>query len=1003
MYRWGILILLIFPVSLKSQSTFPVNGFSNEFPIFQALTNTTLYLDYQTRIDSAVILFQNGIIISAGKANNTDIPTGTIVTDMEGKYIYPSFIELNTGYGLPVKKKEQLSKYRDLIFESEKKGPYGWNEAVKPEVDAVDYFEPDSAIGSHLRGLGFGAAITHQRDGIIRGSGALVQLGSGRPNHLILNGKAAGYFSFDKGNSRQDYPTSHMGAIALVRQSVYDAQWYKNAMPQKQAEYNLSLQALNGLTQLPLFFMAEDKLDILRIANLGREFNLKFIAVGKGTAYQRAEEIMQADMDLVIPLDFPKPLDVRNPFDAVNMPLSEMKHWELAPSNGDILNSYGIDFAYTSEGITDQKGILNSIRLQYNYGFSDTLILKGLTHNPAIFAGAEKSLGSLDPGKLANFIVTSDNLFNRNCEILENWVGGIKHIVTPHPGTELRGIYSLITGLDTFTISLSGKYSQPSFDFGEEDSVFKHISGEINNRIVTMVFSGPYNEAINYLKFTGIVDSTNWYGTVQLGDGSIARWKCRLIQPYENRIPVIRLSPPPRGPVVFPFNGFGWDTLPKPQTVVIKNATVWTNEPEGIIQQDVMIKNGIIWAIGDSLSDENAIIIDGAGKHLTAGIVDEHSHMAISSKFNESSQSVSAEVRVQDVINSEDINIYRQLAGGVTTSHLLHGSANPIGGQTTLIKLRWGNSPDGLKFRNSAAFIKFALGENVKQSKYGKFRKARYPQTRMGVEQVMYESFIKAHGYLDKWDRYNQLNSKQKAVALSPRIDLELQALGEILNGERFITCHSYVQSEINMMMKMADSIGIKINTFTHILEGYKLAPQLKEHNAGASTFSDWWAYKYEVKDAIPYNAAILYKMGLVTAINSDDKEMGRRLNQEAAKTIKYGNLSEEDAWKTVTLNPAKLLQVDHRVGSIKTGKDADLVLWSGNPLSIYSIALKTYIDGILMYDHRENKKRNAWIQKERQRLINLMIASSRYITPPKKPVFIDYGHTDCLDEEKND
>jgi imidazolonepropionase-like amidohydrolase len=366
--------------------------------------------------------------------------------------------------------------------------------------------------------------------------------------------------------------------------------------------------------------------------------------------------------------------------------------------------------------------------------------------------------------------------------------------------------------------------------------------------------------------------------------------------------------------------------------------------------------------------------MDATGLHLTPGIIDEHSHIAISGGVNESGQAVSAEVSIADVINSDNIHIYRQLAGGVTSAQLLHGSANPIGGQSGLIKFRWGSTPEEMKIKTKDGFIKFALGENVKQSNWGDKFTVRYPQTRMGVEQVFYDSFFRAKAYLEAWEAYHSLSKKEKAKATKPRKDLELETLAEILNSERFISCHSYSQSEINMLMHVADSMGFTINTFTHILEGYKVADKMKDHGVGASTFSDWWAYKFEVNDAIPYNGAILNEMGVVTAYNSDDAEMARRLNQEAAKAVKYGGVSEEDALKMVTLNPAILLHLDKRMGSIKVGKDADLVLWTDNPLSVYAKVKQTFVDGICLYDSKRDLLLRDVIKKERARLVQKMI-----------------------------
>ncbi|HEU4901399.1 MAG TPA: amidohydrolase, partial [Flavisolibacter sp.] len=406
----------------------------------------------------------------------------------------------------------------------------------------------------------------------------------------------------------------------------------------------------------------------------------------------------------------------------------------------------------------------------------------------------------------------------------------------------------------------------------------------------------------------------------------------------------------------------------------------------GILQNtDVLLKNGKIAAVGKNLSENGARVIDGTGKHLTPGIIDEHSHIAAAS-INEGGQSVTSEVRIADNLNPDDINIYRQLSGGVTSSHILHGSANTIGGQTQLIKLRWGADDEGLKFRNWPGQIKFALGENVKRTPAQAGQQNRYPDTRMGVEQVLEDAFTRAKQYEAEWKAYNAGDKKGAA----PRRDLELDALVEILNNKRFITCHSYVQSEINMAMHIADKMGYHYNTFTHILEGYKVADKMKLHGANASTFSDWWNYKMEVIDAIPYNAYLMQLAGLNVAINSDDAEMARRLNQEAAKSVKYGGMSEVDALKMVTINPAKMLHVEEKVGSIKVGKDADVVLWSDNPLSIYAKSLYTIVDGTVYFDREKDKQMEQQIAAERMRIVRKM-NSEKSSGRPVRPVEPSY------------
>jgi imidazolonepropionase-like amidohydrolase len=381
--------------------------------------------------------------------------------------------------------------------------------------------------------------------------------------------------------------------------------------------------------------------------------------------------------------------------------------------------------------------------------------------------------------------------------------------------------------------------------------------------------------------------------------------------------------------------------------------------------------NGKITAVGADLEADGVRVIDATGKHLTSGIIDEHSHLGASS-INEGGHNSSAEVSIEDVLEPDDIGLYRDLAGGVTAIQILHGSANPIGGRSAIIKLKWGETADELLIDDADPFIKFALGENVKQSNWGSY--SRFPQTRMGVEQVFVDHFQRAKEYGKTWERYNALPKKIKAKTKVPRYDIEMEVLLEILEGKRFISSHSYVQSEINMLMKVAEKFDFKINTFTHILEGYKVADKMAEHGVGGSTFSDWWAYKNEVKDAIPYNGAIMHNAGVTVAFNSDDAEMSRRLNQEAAKAVKYGGVSEEDAWKFVTLNPAKLLHLDHRMGSIKVGKDADLVLWSDHPLSIYAKAEKTIIEGTIYYDSETVENQLKSIETEKQQIIGQML-----------------------------
>jgi imidazolonepropionase-like amidohydrolase len=632
------------------------------------------------------------------------------------------------------------------------------------------------------------------------------------------------------------------------------------------------------------------------------------------------------------------------------------------------------------------------------YGFDTTKALEALTTVPASILGKSNEIGSLNTGSQANFIITSGDYFDKKTLIHENWVQGNRYVVNDMNSQDIRGTYDLVIENETYKWKISGDIGSPKSDLTKADAKKMNSKITIANEWMSAVIKPADSLSTNFIRLSSYLNKTsNLSGKAIFSDGKEVSWKATKTadfkaEPDSKKETKIN----PVQPVTFPNVAFGNPQKPTVQNMLFKNATVWTNEKEGILQSaDVLIKNGKIAAVGKNLSDPTATVINAEGKHLTAGIIDEHSHIAISKGVNEGGHNSSAEVSIQDVVNSEDPNIYRDLAGGVTVSQLLHGSANPIGGQSAIVKWKWGQSPEEMLYKNQPKFIKFALGENVKQSNWGNVNPTRFPQTRMGVEQVFIDYFQRAKEYDLAWKSYN--NSKK---GKAPRVDLDLQTLAEILNKNRFISCHSYVQSEILMLMNVAEKFNFRVNTYTHILEGYKVADKMKDHGVGASTFSDWWAYKFEVNDAIPFNGPIMHNKGIVVAYNSDDAEMSRRLNQEAAKAVKYGNVSEEDAWKFVTLNPAKLLHIDDKVGSIKVGKDADVVLWNTNPLSIYAKAEKTIIEGVVYFDIQKDEEQRKAIAKERTTLIGQLLEEKNkgMITQePKKAERTEY-HCDSME-----
>lgn len=973
-----------------AQTTFPENGVADRRHGYYAFTNATIVKDANTTLNNATLVIRDGRILSVSEGGK--VPAGAVAVDCKGKYLYPSFIDIYADYGTPVPQRPAggFDFFARAQLETATKGAYGWNQAIKSEVDAYKVFAIDEPRAKTLREQGFGTVLSHVKDGIARGTGALVTLAGEKENLAILKDRASAHYSFNKGTSAQSYPNSMMGMIALLRQTYLDARWYQNKPASEGV--NLSLKAWNEAQGLPQVFEAGDKWNNLRADRIGDEFGVQYIIKGGGNEYQRIKEMKATGATFILPLNYPQAQDVEDPADARFVSLTDLKHWELAPTNAAAFEKAGIPFCLTTADLKDAKSFLTALRSALNYGLSEKAALTALTRTPATVLGVYDQVGSLEEGKVANFLITSGPIFSPATTIYQNWVQGSKYTVKDDSWKDPKGTYKVVlntpSGPVNYTLDFKSNTSASLIGKDTITSKFYYDGRQVRINVA------PERRGGENLRLSGFVNADTWTGTGEDSLGNRFTWTATYAQAAPQKADSARKRPTaPLGSVVYPFVPFGWTEggAPKQESILIKNATVWTNEKEGVLQNaDVLIRNGKIAAVGKNLSASGARVIDGTGKHVTPGIIDEHSHIAAAS-INEGGQSVTSEVRIADNLNPDDVNIYRQLGGGVTTSHILHGSANVIGGQTQLIKLRWGGNDEELKFRAWPGQIKFALGENVKRSPSAignSSNNNRFPDTRMGVEQVLVDAFTRAKDYQKAWKEYEANKGKKGAVA--PRRDLELDALVEILEKKRFITCHSYVQSEINSAMKVAEEMGYTVNTLTHILEGYKVADKMKAHGANASTFSDWWNYKMEVQDAIPYNAAIMHQVGLNVAINSDDAEMARRLNQEAGKIVRYGGVSEEEALKMVTLNPAKMLHVEDKVGSLKVGKDGDVVLWSDHPLSIYAKALYTIVDGTVYFDRAKDEELQKLVDADRNRLIKKMIGEKKSGAPvqPATPTF---------------
>jgi imidazolonepropionase-like amidohydrolase len=749
-----------------------------------------------------------------------------------------------------------------------------------------------------------------------------------------------------------------MGSIALVRQTLLDAGWYEKARAAGTADLDTALEELAAY-DAPFIIETRDELTLLRASRIAAELGRQMVYLGTHREGNRMDEIAALKSPIILPLSLPRRPDVIRPGDELEVTLGQLRLWERAQETAGLLESRGVPLAFTTWKSGPEEDFFGSIREMIRAGLSPKAALAALTTTPAMIAGVDRELGTLEKGKRASFVIATGDLFATDAgeaaDVLGVWIDGEESY---RADPDFRGTYETRLGDRAVQLQIrGGSKSKVTASVHADDAATDKADVQLAGR------AGMFSVDLTPIGIEG----NGWF-RLDASESTVALTyrspDGRRSWPEMNRVASTRSSEEaeeteaaveeaPISRRTLPNIAFGWEQLPRQETVLIRNATIWTSDADGVIEgADMLVAGGRVRTIGRNLkAPEGARVIDATGRHVTPGIIDEHSHLAISGGVNEGTHAATAEVRIGDVVNPDDVGIYRALSGGVTVAQLLHGSANPIGGQAQIIRFKWGLGSEALKFDEAPPSIKFALGENVKQSNWGDEYTIRYPQTRMGVESFIRDRFLAAREYATAWKTWNALPKEKRAKTPAPRRDLQLETLVEILESRRFIHCHSYVQSEILMLMRLAEELGFRISTFTHILEGYKVASEMKTHGAGAAGFSDWWAYKAEVFDAIPYSPCITYDKGVVTAINSDSANTIRRLNQEAGKMVMYCGLDQAEALKMVTINPARLLGIEERVGSLKEGKDADFVIWSGNPLSMSSRVEQTWIEGTNYFD----------------------------------------------------
>ncbi len=1001
-------VLLLSPclsvmVSAQSpQSTRPTVGIRDNRAALVALVGGDVVPRPGRLIESGTVLIDGNKIVSVGP--EISVPDHAEVIRCEGRIVYPGLIDA----------------YHEIDVSWDEKAGDGnhWNAHVTPRRTTRIAAGLSAGDLKSRRGQGITAHLLAPAGRIVKGRSSIRLLSgdgsidrwSGDPNwqHVQLTVPR-------RRVSGESYPNSPMGATALLRQTLYDARWHDEAVRAFTAnrglprpENNADLSELAGAMETATFVVdAPNERMAIRAGDVADEFSLSVILRGSGREYRSLAEITKLNRPLLVPVDFADAPSVAVPSLAREVTLQTLLHWHHGPTNPALINEAGLPFCLTTDGLDDVDDFLPNVRRAIDRGLPADDALAALTTTPAKLLGISEDTGTIEAGKLANLFITDRPWTDEAAKVTDTFVAGKRfRIVTDDAARNdpLIGRWQTTLHVDdkpvTFplVVRVKKKKLAATIEPNRDDKTPRvPILGIVRNRnrLSGTIDQAEFSEALGLdlpdgaasielltvpSESAGLSVSGDWItaagerivATLEPADDEPETDDPETDESADSDAATIESA---SIPLVQPLGAYGVertdgvDTAPRqPAGVLFRGATVWTCGPEGNVVADVLVVAGKIHSIGKDLDvPDGTEIVDAAGKHVSPGIIDCHSHMATDGGVNESGQAVTAEVRIGDFLDNTDITIYRHLAGGMTTSNILHGSANPIGGQNQVIKLRWGGTMDDLRFDGAPAGIKFALGENVKRNT------SRYPNTRMGVEQIIRDQLLAAREYDAKRRAYENGDHSTLPV----RRDLQLDALAEIQRGERWIHCHSYRQDEILATLSVLEEFGIRIGTLQHILEGYKVADAMAKHGAMGSSFSDWWAYKFEVIDAIPYNGVLMHDAGVVVSYNSDDRELGRHLNTEAAKATKYGGVPPQEALKFVTLNPARQLRIDDRVGSIEVGKDADLVIWSGPPMSTTSRCEQTWVDGRCYFSLENDAALRSRDRSLRRRLIQLVLSEN--------------------------
>ncbi len=956
----------------QATRTEPIDGLRDNGSGFHALVGARVVTAPGQAVDNATIVIRNGVISAVGP--NVRPPAGARVWDLKGQVVYPGFIDAHADLGM------------DAVPEGGDIGPTHWNPQVRAWFSTTSSMKDDSTRRAALRSLGFGTALAVPKQGIFRGTASVVNLSDAGVRERVLRADLAQSVGFQRSFQLGGrYPNSRLGTIALIKQTLMDAEWYihanaayeasgRSVLPPERSEALLALErAVRG--QQPVIFQTSSEEEYLRAKRIAADFKLTPWYRGNGTEYRLVDVLKGSTAPLIVPVNFPDAPDVSSPEKALEPSLQQLRHWYLAPTNPAQLAANNIPFALTTDGLSSLTQFLPNLRIAVARGLAPDKALAALTTVPAGWLGIERTHGTIAAGKVANLVIADGDLFTEESTVRDVWVQGRRYGITRPPQIDPRGTW-VITSTDpdgfNATLRLEGTINRIRGTITREGQRPINLASA---RVVTetgrleLTFPGEQLGLEGTVLMAGAVSGDNVFGWTSLPNGMDPSFRGTRSEPFEGpgRGTVAKKVPDLALPFVRPMMEFGRTAPPEqPAVVLVRNATIWTSGPQGKLENaDLLVRAGKVAQVGRNLTaPRGAVVIDGTGKHVTPGLIDPHTHAGVSS-VNETGFAIVPEVRMGDVVTHNNIWLYRQLAGGLTTQMVKHGSANPIGGENVYVKSRWGSLPEDLKIEGAPRTVKFALGENPKRSPN------RYPNTRMGVQEIVRDHFLAARDYEKEWQRW-----EKEKTGLPPRRDLRMEAILDILNQKLLVSSHGYRADEFLALVRLAEEFGFRIQTLQHGVEAYKIATELKNSGVAAVVWSDWGSFKLEAYDATMYNARVLIEAGVVTSLHSDNSEISSRMNWEAGKLLRTG-LSEEQALATVTINAAKAIAIDDRIGSLEANKDADFVIWSGNPLSQFTRAEQTWVDGRRYFSLEEDARRRTEIAQQRQQLIQAIHAAS--------------------------